>query len=293
MFRPSTLWAGTLLALLLIPGCQRDDAGSQPSEARVEAIAEPQAVSRCPELGQGLLPASLLELRDHDQIQSVIDRCLTIDETTARAFALGYAEIEMGMQPPLQVRMVLPVADSQGTLIARQVILSSGQGSSEGFDELSAEISHEVRSAGSEGSQVTFGQVYQATTESYFTINVSAYLYRHPINHAQRGVPRWLAEQDDVRRRCPSDLEPQAILPAEGIPGAGRIVRYDCGGEPLLYSHDAQVIFAPAAVRTLHIPARTFTRWAERTSQGYNDPSARLAFLEGLWLRYLPVGFQP
>lgn len=286
------MWAAA--ALLAAAGCQRDEAGAPAAGERVEALAG-AAASRCPELGEGLLPPRLLELRDRDEeeLAAVIERCLTVDEATARAFALGYAEREMAMQPPLTVRLVLPVTDSVDTLIARQVILSSGRGAVEGHDELEAEVAAAVRSLDDGGEQVSFRQIHEATAERYFTINVAAYTFRHPINWAHRGVPRWLTEGDELRRRCPAGAAPRAVLPAAGVPGAGRLVRYDCGGQPLYYSHVAGAAFAPAAVRTRHIPARAFRRWAERTAEGYDDPLARLDFLESLWLRYLPEGGRP
>ena len=289
-----TLGPAILLVLLVLvaAGCSTDERGGEAAGPSTSPLVGHHDRLRCPELGDGILPAQLLELHDDDEIRRVIDECLAVDETMARAFALSYAERELRLQSPATVRLVLPVEDSLGTPIAWQVILSANAGREEGLQQLSDEVASHLRAVDPESSRSTFRQMHDFTAHSHATINVAAYLYRHPINRAHRGVPRWLVELDEARERCPASLEPTAILPAEGIPGVVRLVRYACGDETFLYSHYANSALDGAEVRTRHVPVHTFRHWSERISTGYDDPSERLRFIEGLWLRFLPEGGQ-
>ncbi len=284
---------GTAVILIsMVAGCARTDRGNESDHSLSAPIVGLEREARCPELGDAILPPSLLDLDDPREIQRVIDQCLHVDETMARAVARAYAEREMGMQAPVSVRLVLPVEDSLGTLIAHQVILSSGAGDDEGFPSLWEQQRSLARTIDPSDPRTPFRQIHDLTAESHATINVAAYLYRHPINRAHRGIPRWLAEHDEVIDRCPGALLPLAILPAEGIPGAVRLVRYACGRETFLFSHYANAALAADDVRTRHFPRLVFDRWSERVSSGYDDPAERLRFLEGLWLRFLTEGGQ-
>jgi hypothetical protein len=236
-----------------------------------------------------LLPDWLLRLEHPADIQGAIDACLTVEPRVAMDFALGYAEQEMGMEPPLHAALVLPVEDSRGVKIAYQVVVTD-LGDMEGYHALGQYVDSVLKGEGRrDGSE--FQKVHEESSRHFFTIRVAAYLFRHPVNLAHRGLPRYLAEKDELTEECPGAVQPLAVLPAAGIPGVREIVRYGCeDGTTLLYSHHANVRLDPKAVRTRHLPHRAFQRWARNTRTKYRDRVSRLAFLGSLWRRYMREG---
>lgn len=285
-------WVMLLTAALA--GCQQEPGGAE-APLRQSIGGDQDSSDRCWPASEGTLPPRLLELEDDEEIRQTIDDCLTVDEATARAWALGWARSQLGMQAPLSIRLVRPVVDSRGVLIARQVIITAGDGD-QGFEPLRAELTPVIQAAAAAADEETslFLAVHRLTRDRIATINVSARAFRHPLARAHRGPPRWLVEAAPAIERCSAgQAEPVEILPVAGLPAVVEAVRWRCGEAELLWSAYADGEVAPELLRTRRDPVAAFHRWSRAVRQRYDDPEARLAFTAGLWERFVSAGRQP
>ncbi len=189
---PQRFVGGACLLLLAIGACQEPEVTAVERASDRPALAGVIEPAECVELGEGLLAPSLLALEEEGDIERAVEGCLSVSEEDARAFALGYAALEMGMQGPLHVRLVLPVEDSRGVLLAHHVVVSTVEGE-EGHGPLAADVAPLLEGLDAAVGRSFFARAHQATAAAFFTVDVAARFFRHPIRWAHRGVPRWLS----------------------------------------------------------------------------------------------------
>ena len=280
-----------LFVCLLLGGAGCEEGGDPPRAPTPpeQAQPQPQTVRQALAPPQGpVLPASLLELEDHRLIRQKLEGELSVRSDQARTFARNYA-VYRGLRRPVHVCLELPVVDSFGTLMATQFILTD-VGECDGYEaviRLMKELRHSAypESVASTPEELV-KQSSQATRTHFFTINVRPYFFRHPVGWAIPGLPVWILEFSETAGFCRERPEPEAILPVSGIPRAFELVRYNCQGRQVLYTHYGDTTLLAHEVRTKHDPLRKFIMWRDRVRQ-YPSPSERVKFYERVWRDYL------
>jgi len=277
---PSTARTLSLL-VVAIAGCSLRSAseGQAASELRSEpATVAPLVPSRADvEAPDGMIDAAF------------VDRFL-VSPKVAERYARSYAVRKGYLAGEPLVCLALPRADAQGNPVSTQLILGQ-PGPCHPFAvllEAARSFWESSRPLAAEPpTTAELGAALQRSGQRFFTVEVAAHAFHHPLHEAQRGLPSWvlLAARDGLvdPRRC----SPESLLPPEPSRGHFELVKYRCGASAPVMSHHQRRPVAPAelaAAADATSPTSAFRRWRQVMRAKYGDlVQGRLLKLSELW----------
>ncbi|MBW2736003.1 MAG: hypothetical protein JRH20_26760, partial [Deltaproteobacteria bacterium] len=119
-----------------------------------------------------------------------------ISAPLAEHWARAYAQAKGPYAQPLHTCVAVPTEDVNGTLTAWTFVLST-EASCTSYNALIALARDEwgrldmTLGTIAELESRRLQQALEQSAERFFTVQVAAYSYRHPLREAQRGLPAW------------------------------------------------------------------------------------------------------
>jgi hypothetical protein len=210
----------------------------------------------------------------------------------AERYARGYA-IDRGYLPAgARACVTLPRTDAKGNLLAWHFVLSDSR-ICDSFPRLLrlAELYWEGlrdTSRDAVSTPAALGTAMKRSCDHFFTVEVAAYSFRHPLHEAHAGLAPWaLLAAVDAGRDAPRGCAPEAILPSRPAVRDFEIIQYRCGTTAIIYSQtQARRLQTPDLPPPID-PGLLFKRWQHVVQARYGrDTEAHLRQLEALWSRH-------
>jgi hypothetical protein len=248
-----------------------------------------------PEAARGLhLDPSSVAVPTRDDVETpesvvtvdLVERFRVTPELAER-YARSYAVRKGYLVGQPSVCLALPRADARGNPISRQLILAQ-PGSCDSFAALLA-VAHSFWEDPPPRGTPTTAELAAALRRSgqrFFTVEVAAHTFHHPLHEAQRGLPSWVLQAARDGLVDPGRCAPEGLLPPEPSRGHFELVRYRCGDASLVVSHPQRRTVALEELTATVDVTGSFRRWRQAMRARYGDRlQDRLTKLSELWSR--------
>lgn len=166
-----------------------------------------------------------------------------VSVAAARQFARGYILEREILPAPFFECLYLPKVDARDHVLGHFFLFSTEADCSD-YAWLSAVAASAAESGREETSaeaapSAWLHRAHQLTADRFFSITVSGYAFRPPLDLAHRGLPRFLLDPVELPETCPGSVEPDAIILAHDDT-VHEAVSYPCSQGTLWYSHYAR-----------------------------------------------------
>jgi hypothetical protein len=160
----------------------------------------------------------------------------------ARHFARGFI-IERGeLDQPFEECLYLPKLDIDGRVLGHFFVFSTDRSCRDwgNLVQQAAQVVEQARAETPDEAPDSAWQLraHELTAESFYTISVSGYLFRPPLDLSHRGLPLFLMVPAELPTSCGSHPRPEAIVLADDDT-VYEAVSYPCRGGSVRYSHYA------------------------------------------------------
>lgn len=244
--------------------------------------------------GLELAPISLEDVIaiEEDQVSEASLARFEVSVETARSFAFGYVAERGGYDEPFSECLYLPKLDVDGRVLAHFFLLST-DAQCTSFAHLSAEAGAIVARARSQIDGTGPPSVWQhaahvLSAPDYYTISVSAYAFRPPLQHAHRGLPLFLMAPSELPRTCAASAMPEQIVLAH-LDDVHEAIGYRCAEELVLYSPYAERQMSPEEALQPDLPG-TLLRWRTNVLYSGDFAAEGLERLNRRWMDRIALG---
>ena len=210
----------------------------------------------------------------------------------ARSFAFGYVTERGGYDEPLWECLYLPKVDVDGRVLAHFFLFST-DGQCADFAHLSAQATGIVAGARSElhGAGPPSALQHAAhllSASDYYSITVSAYSFRPPVQLGHRGLPLFLMTPPELPGHCAEPVVPEQIVLAH-LDELHEAVGYRCAGELILFSAYAGQLMSPEESLQPDL-AGTLLRWRTNVLYSGDFAAEGLERLNRRWRDRIALG---
>ena len=229
-----------------------------------------------------------------DQVSEASIARFEVPVETARAFAVGYVTERGGFDQPLSACLYLPKVDVDGRVLAHFFLFSTDS-SCVSFAHLSTQVADIVARARAEldGTGPPSALEHSAhliSAPDYYSISVSAYSFRPPLQLAHRGLPLFLMKPPELPGSCAASAAPEQIVLTQ-MDSVYEAVGYRCSGELFLYSPYVEREVSPDEALQPDLPG-TLLRWRTNVLYSGDFAAEGLERLNRRWMQRIALGHQ-
>lgn len=281
----------TLVSLCLLAACE--SAPRIPPESatpRRQPINQWVAPEKVPSL-----TSEDLRLTGEDVERDALEKRFAVSREVAEAWAVNWVIGHRELQGHPDTCFYLPWRDGDGRILAHQFVLTDRPdcASFEGLTGEMTRIAVEARGAlatEGEGSEADLlRERTRISSQSFFTLAVSAHSFQHPLRDGIKGLPFWMIARDRLPegfRATPA--APTSLYPVGNRGGLIEVVEYPRADEPLLFSHHLGRSVERGELRVTFDLGAAYERWQRGLMERYGDNvEERLVQQGNLWSRYL------
>lgn len=215
----------------------------------------------------------------------------------AEHWARYYAKVKGPYQQTLHTCLAVPSEDVNGTLTAWYFVLST-EATCTNYNALIDLAREEWRRLGvtignvAELDQRLLQAVLERSADRFFTVQVAAYSYRHPLREAHRGLPAWaLTTALETPKALADGCVATSALPARPTEGDYEVMGYQCGDSSTmrLFSHSRRLLLSPLDLDLRYAPEDAFEQMRHTMVNKYVDAQLdqRLDEMRKHWMIYL------
>lgn len=239
--------------------------------------------------------------RDHVLSSATVTRDFVaqfaVSAPLAEHWARQYAKVKGAYPEGMYTCFAVPTQDVNGTISAWYFVLST-ETACKDYNALIELAREEWRRLGvtigniAELDQRRLQSAIEQSADRFFTIQVAAYSYRHPLREAQRGLPAWaLTSALEMPAALADGCVATSALPPRPTFGDYEVMGYACGDalSTRLFSHTRRILLAPRDLELRYAPEAAFEQLRTTLVNKYVDAEldGRLDSMRDHWMVYL------